>query len=85
MIARDSRKGTGHANLSKNRDAKSTIFSFGDLCHSVLLPVHERCEVFRVLSFGTLEGKVYLSWYGKNIAKVVVCAKVALCRMLRFV
>jgi hypothetical protein len=59
----------------QNRDAESTIFQFGDLCHSVLLPVHELCKVFRILFFGTLKGKVYLSWRGKNIERFVVFAK----------
>lgn len=62
-----------HSN--ENRDTESTIFQFGDLCHSVLLSVDELCKVFCILSFGTLEGKVYLSWHGKNIARFVVLAK----------
>lgn len=55
----------------QNQNAESTIFQFAHLGYSVLVPIHELGEILRIVSLGALEGKVHLSWRGKNVTRFV--------------
>ena len=59
----------------QNEDSETAILKFGYSCCSKVLAVHIFSEVFGALCIACLEGKIYFSRCGENIAQFIVLPK----------
>ena len=59
----------------QNEDSETAIRELAYRCCSVALSVYEFGEVICPLSIGGLEGKIYFSRYGENVAQFIILPK----------